>query len=173
MDRGIETSKPRRINAITRMPSPPGARPPSMAWCGIAITPRIKPAKIPNKGPSNITPITLKILTSLPQRKIEPPRTRPSLFLRFFLLFDCHVLQFTGFENIPTFLAFHVFGFLVAGNDLHPGMFALFWTDFLLGGMRRLAKRHKLPTVQLLRGNVLFPNLPIFCGGELRMSSAH
>ena len=59
-------------------------------------------------------------------------------------LLDRHVLQFTGLENIPAFLAFHIFGFFVAGDNLHPGVFALFGTDFLLGGLRRLAYRHKL-----------------------------
>ena len=66
------------------------------------------------------------------------------LFVRFFLFLNRHVLQFTGLENVSTFLAFHIFGFFVAGDDLYPWMLALFGADFLGGGLRRLAKLHKL-----------------------------
>ena len=68
----------------------------------------------------------------------------PSLFFGLFLFFDRHVFQFAGFENVPAFLAFHIFGFFVAGDDLYLGMLALLGTDFLLRRLRRLAKRHKL-----------------------------
>ena len=67
-----------------------------------------------------------------------------SLFLRLFLFLDRHVLQLAGFEDVPTFLAFHIFGFFVAGDDLHLGVLALLGTDFLSRGLGRLAKRHKL-----------------------------
>ncbi len=60
---------------------------------------------------------------------------RVSLFLWFFLFLDHHVLQFTGLENVPTFLAFHIFGFFVAGDDLHPWMLALLLANFLWGGV--------------------------------------
>jgi hypothetical protein len=72
------------------------------------------------------------------------PHQRGSGFVGFFLLLDRHVLQFTGLENVAAFLAFHIFGFFVTGDNLYPGVFALFGTDFLLGGLRRLANRHKL-----------------------------
>ena len=68
-----------------------------------------------------------------------------SLFVRVFLLFDRHVLQFAGFENVPTFLAFHIFRVLVPGDDLHARMLALLGRDLLLRGLRRLAKRHNMP----------------------------
>lgn len=75
-----------------------------------------------------------------------------SLFFGFFLFLDRHVLQFTGLKNVATLLAFDVFGLFVAGDDLHPWMLALFGTDFLLGRLRRLAKRHKLVDCSTLGG---------------------
>jgi hypothetical protein len=73
-------------------------------------------------------------------------QTRPpdaSLFFRRFLFLDCHVFQFARFENIAAFLAFDIFGFFIARDDPHPRMLALFWSHFLLGQRRRLARRHK------------------------------
>ena len=67
---------------------------------------------------------------------------RSSLFCWFFLFLDGHVFQFTGLENVSTFLTFHIFGFLVAGDDLDPGMLTLFPADFWRG-LRRLACRHR------------------------------
>jgi len=69
---------------------------------------------------------------------------RSSLFFWFFLFLDRHVLQFTGLENVSTFLTFHIFRFFVAGDDLHPRMLAQFGADFSGRGLRRLARRHKL-----------------------------
>jgi hypothetical protein len=69
---------------------------------------------------------------------------RYSLFVGLFLFLDRHVLQFARLEDVPTFLAFHIFGLLVAGHDLYPRMLTLLGTDFLLRGLRLLAKRHKL-----------------------------
>ena len=96
-------------------------------------------------------------------------RDQPSAFERgllrvwFFLFLDRHVLQFTGLENVPTFLAFHIFGFFVAGDDLHPRMLALFGTDFFLWGMRRLAMRHKLVDYSTLeRKWAVSPNFRYF-----------
>ena len=54
------------------------------------------------------------------------------LFVGLFLFLDGHVLQFTGLENVPTFLAFHIFRFFIAGDDLHLRMLALLAADFLL-----------------------------------------
>jgi hypothetical protein len=58
-------------------------------------------------------------------------RERGLLFFRLFLFLDCHVLQFTGLENVSTFLTFHIFGFFVAGDYLYPRMLAQFGADFL------------------------------------------
>jgi hypothetical protein len=69
---------------------------------------------------------------------------RSSLFFWFFLFLDRHVLQFTGLENVSTFLTFYIFRFFVAGDDLHPRMLAQFGADFSGRGLRRLARRHKL-----------------------------
>ena len=79
-----------------------------------------------------------------------------SLFVGCFLFLDRHVLQFTGLENVSAFLAFHIFGVFVAGDDLHPRMLALFGTDFLLGRWRGLAKRHKRVDCLTLERNVRF-----------------
>jgi hypothetical protein len=57
---------------------------------------------------------------------------RGSLFVWLFLLLDRHILQFTGLENVPTFLAFHIFEFFVAGDDLDLRMLALLAADFPL-----------------------------------------
>jgi len=54
------------------------------------------------------------------------------LFFWLFLFFNRHVLQFARLENFSTFLAFHIFGLLVAGDDLNLRMLAQFGTDFLL-----------------------------------------
>jgi hypothetical protein len=86
--------------------------------------------------------------------------------VRIFLFFDRHILQFAGFENLSALLAFHVFGFLVAGDDLYLRVLALLGTDLLLGGLRRLARRHKLRTVQLLR-NADFTGFALFSCGTL------
>jgi hypothetical protein len=67
----------------------------------------------------------------------------PLFFFDAFPFFDRHVLELAGLEDVAAFLAFHVFGIFVAGNDLHPGMLALLPAD-LPRGLRRLARRHKL-----------------------------
>lgn len=54
---------------------------------------------------------------------------RGSLFVRCYLLLDRHVFQFAGLENLAAFPAFQVFGFFVAGNDLHLRMPALLAAD--------------------------------------------
>jgi len=93
-------------------------------------------------------------------------------FVGLFLFLNRHVLQFAGLENVPTFLTFHIFGFFIAGDDLHPGMLALFRSDLLLRGLRRLAKRHRLVDCSASETEcALFLNLAIFCGGSGRMSS--
>jgi hypothetical protein len=40
------------------------------------------------------------------------------------LLFDAHVFELTGFKDLATLQALHVFRFLVAAHDLNPRMFA-------------------------------------------------
>jgi hypothetical protein len=95
-----------------------------------------------------------------------------SLFVRIFLLFDRHVLQFAGLENISTFLAFHIFGVFVPGDDLHARMLARLGRNLLLRGLRRLAKRHNMPNCSSReREYGVWPELAIFCVGEARMSS--
>jgi len=83
---------------------------------------------------------------------VQIARERVSLLFWFFLFLDGHVFQFTGLENVSTFLTFHIFGFFVAGDDLHSWMLAQFGADFFGRGLRRLAKRHKLVDYQSLRG---------------------
>ncbi len=85
------------------------------------------------------------------------------LFVGLFLFLDRHVLQFTGLENIPTLLTFHIFGFVVARDDLHSRVLALFRADFLWGGSRRLARRHKRGRLSKSRWEIgcvpEFPNI--------------
>ena len=83
---------------------------------------------------------------------VQIARERSSLFFWFFLFLDCHVFQFTGLENVSTFLTFHIFGFFVAGDDLHSWMLAQFGADFFCGRLRRLARRHKLVDYSNLGG---------------------
>jgi hypothetical protein len=77
---------------------------------------------------------------------------RASLFFWFFLFLDGHVFQFTGLENVSTFLTFNIFGFFVAGDDLHSWMLAQFGADFFGRRLRRLARRHKLVDCSTLGG---------------------
>ena len=65
-------------------------------------------------------------------------------FVRALFFLDGHVAEFARVENVAAFLAFHVFGFFIAGNDAHTRMFAQFRIDFTVRGGRRLAERHKL-----------------------------
>src|SRR6266849_7690960 len=98
---------------------------------------------------------------------VQIAREGVSLFLGLFLFLDRHVLQFAGLENVPTFLAFHIFGFFVAGDDLHPWMLALLAANFVWGGLRRLARHHNLPTIHLSRGDVRFvPNWRYFAAAR-------
>ena len=83
---------------------------------------------------------------------VQIARERSSLFFWFFLFLDCHVFQFTGLENVSTFLTFHIFGFFVAGDDLHSWVLAQFGADFFGRGLRRLARRHKLVDYSNLGG---------------------
>jgi hypothetical protein len=62
----------------------------------------------------------------------EARSKRSSLRVWFFRFLDRHVPQFARLENVPAFLAFHVLGFFVAGDDLHLRMLALFAADFVL-----------------------------------------
>jgi hypothetical protein len=55
------------------------------------------------------------------------------LFVWLFLFFNRHV-----------FLAFHVFGFFVAGDNLNSRVLALFGRYLLGRGLGRLAQRHRL-----------------------------
>ncbi|MGD0467067.1 MAG: hypothetical protein ABSA54_01705 [Terriglobales bacterium] len=143
-------------------------------FLGRSLTPAAR-AGTENKpftaAPKALHSIALKAGVLGTQRCCATPE-RGSLFVWFLFFLDRHVLQFTGLENVPTFLAFHIFGFFVAGDDLYPRMLALFGTDFLLGGLRRLAKRHKLVDYFISRKEMgAFPKFSIFCGGGLRMSS--
>jgi len=40
------------------------------------------------------------------------------------VVFDIHVLELAGFEDLAAFFALHEFRFLVAAHDLHSRMFA-------------------------------------------------
>ena len=66
------------------------------------------------------------------------------LFVWLFLFFNRHVFQFTGLEDIAAFLAFHVFGFFGAGDNLNSRVLALFGRYLLGRGLGRLAQRHRL-----------------------------
>jgi len=134
-------------------------------FLGRSLTPAAR-AGTENKpftaAPKALHSIALKAGVLGTQRCCATPE-RGSLFVWFFLFLDRHVLQFAGLENVPTFLAFHIFGFLIAGDDLHPRMLALFGTDFLLCGLRRLAKRHKLVDYSTLeRKWAVSPNFRYF-----------
>ena len=67
-----------------------------------------------------------------------------SLFRRFLLFLNRHILQFTGLEYLSTFLAFHIFGFFIARDNLHSRVLTGFRDSFFLRGLGRLARRHKL-----------------------------
>src|SRR6059058_3692017 len=43
------------------------------------------------------------------------------------LLFNVHVLEFTGLEDFAALQAFHVFGVIIARNDLHARVLARFF----------------------------------------------
>jgi hypothetical protein len=67
-----------------------------------------------------------------------------TLFLvRPFPRLDLHVLEFTGLKDLPALLALDIFGVLIARHDLDLRMLALFGTDFLLGWLGGMARRHK------------------------------
>jgi len=86
-----------------------------------------------------------------------------SELVRVFHFFNGHVFKFAGLEDVATFFAFHVFGIFVAGNDLDTGMFALIPADFPRG-LRRLARRHTLPTLVLrsITGTTFRPKMAVF-----------
>ena len=82
--------------------------------------------------------------------------THQKALLVFFFdfLFDRHVFEFAGFEDVTAFLTFDVLRILVAGDDLHARVLAQVRADFLLRGLRR-ALRHKLRGVFILQNRVM------------------
>src|SRR5712671_2075555 len=68
------------------------------------------------------------------RKRVYTPRQRSDgrvLSFRIWrlVLFQRHVLELAGLEDFPAFLALHVLGVFVAGDDLHPGMLTLFPAD--------------------------------------------
>jgi len=76
--------------------------------------------------------------------QISPAVEPVSLFLRFFLFLDGHILQFAGLENLSALLAFNILGFFIPRDNLNLRVLALLRDNFLLRRTGRLAKRHKL-----------------------------
>ena len=54
-------------------------------------------------------------------------------FARQFGLFDIHILEFAGFEDVTTLQAFDKFGVLLASDDLHARMLTLIHSRSLHG----------------------------------------
>src|SRR6266853_5563914 len=77
-------------------------------------------------------------------RESPGPESNLLFFFCFFLFLNRHILQFTGLEDLSALLAFHVFGFFIARDNLNLRMLAVFGDDFLLRRLGRLARRHKL-----------------------------
>lgn len=68
---------------------------------------------------------------------------KESRFVRKFGLFDGHVFEFAGFEDLSAFEALNEFGVFFAGHDLHARMLARREVAFLLGGWGRRGWGHK------------------------------
>lgn len=58
-------------------------------------------------------------------------------------LFDVHVFEFTGLEDVPTLQAFDEFRIFMAGDDLYARVLTLIHLTSLLGGLRRRDWSHK------------------------------
>src|SRR4029078_6622678 len=58
-------------------------------------------------------------------------------------VFDDHVLELAGFEDLTAFLAFDELGVFLAGDNLHTRMLARCHVASLLGGGRRRGWSHK------------------------------
>ena len=86
--------------------------------------------------------------------RADPAGTR-LFFFRLFPFFDRHIFELARFEDVSALLAFDVFGIFIAGDDLNPRMFALFGTGSFLGGLRRLARRHKLADYSSLKKKIM------------------
>ncbi len=66
-------------------------------------------------------------------------------------------------------MAFYVFSFFVARDDLHAGMLALIGADFILRRLRGLNWRHKLiEDTAFEREPTYYPELALFCGGRVK-----
>jgi hypothetical protein len=87
-------------------------------------------------------------------------------------LLDRHILEFTRFEYLTALLALHVFRIFIPRDNLHLRMFAKVWANFLLRGLRRLARRHNYRE-GLVFGKGLFNRweLAVFWDGLFQMSS--
>jgi hypothetical protein len=60
-------------------------------------------------------------------------RGKESRFVCQFGLFDGHVFEFAGFENLAAFQAFNEFGVFFASHDLHTRVLAFWHVTSLLG----------------------------------------
>jgi hypothetical protein len=72
-------------------------------------------------------------------------REDPTAFLQLFFqfgLFDIHIAEFAGIEDVAALDAFNKFGVFIARDDLHAGVLTL-GGRCLLGGRFRLDGRHK------------------------------
>ena len=74
-------------------------------------------------------------------------------------------------ENVAAFLGIPHIRSLSSRQTTALGMFSPFGTDFLLGGWRGLAGRHKRVDRSTLEQGGFCPIAEIFCGGEAKMSS--
>jgi hypothetical protein len=78
------------------------------------------------------------------EERTHPHRARPisrgkggSGFLVQFGLFDIHVFEFAGLEDLAALQAFHKFGVFFAGHNLHTRVLACLHVASLLGDLLR------------------------------------
>ena len=64
-------------------------------------------------------------------------------FVRQFGLFDGHIFEFAGFEDLSAFEALNEFGVFFAGHDLHTRVLAFWHVTSLLGELGRRDWIHK------------------------------